>query len=121
MTPDNLQWIVEFSIKGGKQEEFERLAKEISEAVRRSELGTRKYEWFLDKKESKCLVIESYDNSASGLAHVKGEAIKRLFPQILKVAKINSFKVCGDPSQELVNQLEDMDAEIYQFICGFSR
>ena len=51
MNPDQLQWIVEFSIKRGKQAEFERLAKEISDIVRRSEPGARKYEWFLNKKE----------------------------------------------------------------------
>lgn len=121
MTFDHQQWIVEFSINRGKQDEFERLAKEISDAVRRSEPGTRKYEWFLNKKENKCLVIESYDSSTTGLAHVNGEPIKRLFPQILKIAKINSFKVCGDPSEELVHELADVDAKVYQFVGGFSR
>jgi quinol monooxygenase YgiN len=121
MTIDNQQWIVAFSIKRGKQEEFERLAKEISDAVRRSEPGTRKYEWFLDKKENNCIVIESYDSSTSGLAHVNGEAIKRFFPQILKVAKIKSFNVCGDPSQEIVHELADVGPKVYKFIGGFSR
>jgi quinol monooxygenase YgiN len=118
---EHQQWIVEFSINRGKQAEFERLVKDITDAVRRSEPGTRKYEWFLNRKENKCLVIESYDSSTSGLAHVSGEAIKRLFPLILKVAKINSFRVCGDPSKELVQELVDVDASVYHFIGGFSR
>jgi quinol monooxygenase YgiN len=122
MNPDQLQWwIVEFSIKRGKQAEFERLAKEISDTVRRSEPGTRKYEWFLNKKENKCIVIESYDSSVSGIAHVNGEAIKRLFPQILKIAKVTRFELCGNPSDELVNQLADVHAIVYQFTAGFSR
>lgn len=121
MSLDHQQWIVEFSINRGKQAEFERLAKEISDAVRRSEPGTRKYEWFLDKKENKCLVIESYDSSTSGMAHVNGEAVKRLLPQILKIAKITRFGVCGNPSDELVHELADVHAKIYQFIGGFSR
>ena len=121
MNPDQLQWIVEFSIKRGKQAEFERLAKEISDIVRRSEPGTRKYEWFLNKKENRCVVIETYDSSITGIYHVNGEAIKKLFPEILKIAKITRFEVCGNPSQELVNQLTDVDAILYQFIGGFSR
>src|SRR5436853_6839873 len=79
MNPDQLQWIVEFSIKRGKQAEFERLAKEISDIVRRSEPGARKYEWFLNKKENRCVVTESYDRSITGISHVNGEAIKRVF------------------------------------------
>jgi quinol monooxygenase YgiN len=118
---DQQQWIVEFSINRGKLAEFEKLVREITDAVRRSEPSTRKYEWFLNRIESKCVVIESYDSSTSGLAHVNGEAIKKLFPLLLKVAKINSFMVCGDPSQELVSELADLDARVYHYIGGFSR
>jgi len=121
MTLDHEHWVVEFIIKRGKHADFERLAREISENARRSEPGTRRYEWFLNKKENRCLVIESYDSSTSGLSHVKGEAVKALFPQILKIAKINSFKVCGEPSKELVEELADVGVKVYQFIAGFSR
>lgn len=121
MSLDHQQLIVEFSINRGKQEEFKRLAKEIGDAVRRTEPGTRKYEWFLNAKENKCIVIESYDSSITGLNHVNGEAIKRLFPQILKIAKIRSFKICGNPSKELMQQLQDVNAELYGFLSGFSR
>jgi quinol monooxygenase YgiN len=121
MNPDQLQWIVEFSIKRGKQVEFERLAKEISDIVRRSEPGTKKYEWFLNKRENKCIVIESYDSSISGVAHVNGEAIKRLFPEILKIAKVTRFEVCGNPSEELIHQLADVHPIAYPFTAGFSR
>jgi quinol monooxygenase YgiN len=121
MNLDQLQWIVEFSIKKGKQAEFERLAREISDTVRRSEPGTRKYEWFLNKRENKCIVIESYDSSISGIAHVNGEAIKRLFPEIMKIAKVSRFEVCGNPSEELVHELADVHAIVYQFTAGFSR
>lgn len=121
MDQGQLQWVVEFSIKKGKLAEFERLVKEISNIVRRLEPGTRKYEWFLDKKENKCIVIESYDSSISGMTHVNGEAVKKVLPEILKVAKITRFAVCGNPSGELLRDLADVDAKVYQFVEGFSR
>jgi quinol monooxygenase YgiN len=114
-------WIVEFTIKRGKLPEFEKLAKQISDVVRRSEPGTRKYEWFLDKKTNKCVVIESYDSSVSGIAHAKGEAVRKLLPEILKIAKITRFEVCGNPSKELLRELTDVDAIVCAFIGGFSR
>ena len=114
-------WIVEFSIKRGKLQEFERLARDISDVVRRSEPGTRRYEWFLDKKRGKCLVIESYDSTVSGIAHAKGQAVKRLLPEILKIAKISRFEVCGSPSKELLQELADVNANVCAYIGGFSR
>ena len=121
MDQGNLQWVVEFSIKKGKLAEFERLVIEISNMVRRFEPGTRKYEWFLDKKENKCIAIESYDSTISAMAHVNGEAVKKVFPEILKVAKITRFAVCGNPSDELIRNLADVDAKVYQLVEGFSR
>jgi quinol monooxygenase YgiN len=121
MNQDHLQCIVEFSINRGKRAEFEKLVKEISDAVRRSEPGTRRYEWFLNEKRSRCIVIETYDSSVSGIAHARGEAVKRVFPQILKIARITRFEICGNPSEELINELADVDASIYRFIDGFSR
>jgi quinol monooxygenase YgiN len=120
MDQDALQWIVELSINEGKQVEFEKLAKEMSDIVRRSEPGTRKYEWFLTEKGNKCLIIETYDSSSSGLAHAKGEAIKTIFRRILKIAKITRFEICGNPGEELVRELVDDNPSVYRFISGFS-
>jgi quinol monooxygenase YgiN len=121
MDQDTLHWIIELGINEGKQSEFEKLAKEMSDMVRRSEPGTRKYEWFLSENGNKCLVIETYDSSDSGLVHVRGEAINKIFPEILKVAKITRFEICGKPSKELVDELADDNVGLYRFIAGFSR
>jgi len=121
MEQDALQWIVELSINEGKQAEFEKLAKEMSDTVRRFEPGTRKYEWFLTEKGNKCLIIETYDNSSSGLSHARGEAINRIFPEILKIAKITRFEICGNPSEELLRELMDDNPSVYRVISGFSR
>lgn len=121
MLEDHLQWIVEFSINRGKQTEFENLVKKISDVVRRSEPGTRKYEWFLDEKRNKCIVIESYDSSISGLAHSNGEAVTKILPEILRIAKITRFEVCGKPSKQLVDELADLKPSVYRFIAGYSR
>lgn len=120
-TDEYLQWIVEFSINRGKKEEFQRLAKNMSDIVRRSEAGTRKYEWFLNGKGNKCIVIESYNSSIAGIAHAKGEAVTKVLPQILKIAKISRFEVCGYPSRELMEELADVNPSVYQFVGGFSR
>jgi quinol monooxygenase YgiN len=120
-TDEQLQWIVEFSINRGKKEEFQKLAKDMSNIVRRSEPGTGKYEWFLNDKGNKCIVIESYNSSTAGIAHAKGEAVTKVLPQILKVAKISRFEVCGNPSKELLKELADVNPGVYRFIGGFTR
>ena len=121
MDRDNLHWIIEFSIDEGKHYEFEKLAREMSDMVRRSEPGTRMYEWFLSEIGNKCLVIEIYDSSNSALAHIRGEAINKIFPEVLKVAKITRFEICGNLSKELVDELADDKVGLYRLITGFSR
>jgi hypothetical protein len=94
----------------------------MGDMVRRSEPGTRKYEWFLAEKGHKYLIIETYDSSSSGLAHTRGEAINKIFlPEILKIANVTRFEVCGNPREELVRELVDDNPSIYRFISGFSR
>ena len=121
MSSQQLQWIVEFDIKRGKKTEFEKVLHDMSNLVRLSEPGTRKYEWFIDEKGSNCVVIESYDSSESGKAHATGQAIQKYFPQLLKLAKVSGFKVCGNPSEELMDELRDVNAIVYRFVDGYSR
>jgi quinol monooxygenase YgiN len=121
MDQDALHWIIELSINEGKQYEFQKLAKEMSNMVRCTELGTRNYEWFLSENGNKCLVIETYDSSNSALVHVRGEAINKIFPEVLKVAKITRFEICGKPSKELVDELADDKVGLYKLVTGFSR
>ena len=75
----------------------------------------------LSENGNKCLVIETYDSSNSGLVHGRGEAINKIFPEILKIAKITLFEICGKPSKELVDELADDNVCRYRFITGFSR
>jgi|SRR5581483_6767454 len=118
---EHLHWIVEFSVNRGKKEEFQKLAREMSDIVRRSEPGARRYEWFFNDKGNRCIVVEYYNSSIAGIAHAKGRAVSKLFPQLLKIAKISRFDVCGNPSKELLKELADVNPGVYQFLCGFSR
>jgi quinol monooxygenase YgiN len=93
----------------------------MGDIVRRLEPGTTKYEWFLYDKGNKCIVIESYNSSTAGISHAKGEAVTKILPQILKVAKISRFEVCGNPSKELLKELADVNPSVYRFIGGFTR
>jgi hypothetical protein len=86
--------------------------------IRRSEPGTRKYEWFLTEKGNKCLIIETYDSSNSGLAHVRGEAINKIFPEILKIANVTRFEICGSSNSitEMLKIVFDNVQEMSLFV-----
>ncbi|MDQ5875412.1 MAG: antibiotic biosynthesis monooxygenase [Thermoproteota archaeon] len=116
-----MHWIAELSINEDKQSEFEKLANEMmSDTVRRSEPATRNYEWFLAEGGNKCVIIETYDSSNTGLVHVRGEGINKIFPEILKIAKnITRFEICDKPSEELVREIAYDYLSVYRFINGF--
>ncbi len=66
-------------------------------------------------------VAETSDSSNSALVHIRGEALNKIFPEFLKIAKITLFEICGAPGKELVTELADDKVNLYKLFSGFSR
>ncbi len=109
----------DFMIEEGKIEEFKKLIQDISKLVE-NEPNTIRYQFYLNKGETSCVVNETYANSEAALAHTKGVALQEILPKILRVAKMTRIDVYGNPSEELQKVLTG-DAQIYNFFVGFSR
>jgi quinol monooxygenase YgiN len=109
----------DFMIEEGKIEEFKKLIQDVSKLVE-NEPDTIRYQFYLNKGETSCVVNETYANSEAALAHTKGVALQAILPKILRVAKMTRIDVYGNPSEELQKVLTG-DAQIYNFFVGFSR
>ncbi|MFZ0221054.1 MAG: antibiotic biosynthesis monooxygenase family protein [Candidatus Nitrosopolaris sp.] len=108
----------DFMIEEGKIEEFKKLIQDISKLVE-NEPDTIRYQFYLNKGETNCVVNETYANSEAALAHTKGVALQAILPKILRVAKMTRIDVYGNPSEELQKVLTG--AQTYNFFVGFSR
>jgi quinol monooxygenase YgiN len=111
----------EFTIEQGKIEEYKKLIQEMSIMVEANEPDTINYQFYLNKDETKCIVLETYVNSEAAFAHNDGIASQTILPKIFSLAKISRFDVYGDPSEELQKLLTSFGAETYNLFAGFSR
>ncbi len=111
----------EFTIEEGKIEEYKKLVQEMSIMVEANEPDTINYQFYLNKDETKCIVLETYVNSEAAFAHNDGVASRTILPKIFSLAKISRFDVYGDPSEELQKLLTSFGAETYNLFAGFSR
>jgi quinol monooxygenase YgiN len=82
----------DFMIEEGKIEEFKKLIQDISKLVE-NEPDTIRYQFYLNKGETSCVVNETYANSEAVLAHTKGVALQAILPKILRVAKMTRIDV----------------------------
>jgi quinol monooxygenase YgiN len=111
-----LKCVARLRIRDGRLDEFTRLAAKCSDIVRTRDRGTLEYEWYLDSRNSECLVLERYRDSQALLDHFRnlGDAMAALFQTCSA-----SGEICGTPSAELVEHLKDSPVQIYRpFLAG---
>lgn len=118
---DNVQWIVEFTIKEGKLDAFKALVKEISSIVERNEPNAKSYQWFFNDDETKCVVTEWYSNQEAALAHLNEEGATKILPKLLETADVTRLEIYGDPGKEVKERLEKFGAKNFNFFAGFAR
>ncbi len=116
-----MKWIVEFTIKEGKLEAFENLAKEIAVLVKQNEPDTKGYQWYFNDEKTKCIVNEWYESSEAALVHLRGKAVITILPKLLEVSKLTRFEVYGDPNNDLKEALAKFSIHNFHFFTGFIR
>jgi quinol monooxygenase YgiN len=97
-------------IHEGKLEEFKRLAAQCVEITRTKDTGPLEYDLFLSADGTECFVHERYRDSAAGLEHMAN--IGPMMEPLSEVCTITG-EVCGTPSPELRQALEEAGVPIY--------
>jgi hypothetical protein len=94
-------------------------SRSVETVVASNESGTRGFQWFLREDSSKAVLIERFDDSDAAKERVEnlfadpvaGEWQERFTP--------TSFLVCGPVKNDLIELLEPMNPEFYEFAGGF--
>lgn len=116
---DYIRATAEHTIVEGRINEFRKLAMEIIDRVEATEPNTLSYEWFLSNDESKCYIIQIYEDSEAGLAHLRN--IADLLDPFHEVAPLTGLWIYGSPSDEIRQALEPVGAKIFEHWNGFTR
>lgn len=91
--------VVEVAIQPGKAADFRDIAGEFIRRVEAQEPDTLSYEWYLDKNQATCIILEDYRDNKALLFHL--ENIRDLYAQLFAVCEITRLRVFGDVSDEV--------------------
>ncbi len=83
----------EFTIESGKVDEFKKFAQELMDVVEEKEPKTLRYQWYFNRDQSKCYLVEEYPNAAAVRVHILhvGLHVRKL----LQVSKVTKFTALG--------------------------
>ena len=117
---ENIITMAEFSIKPGEVDNFKALVKEMVEATQANEPDMMTYEFFISEDDTSCQIIERYVDSDAVMAHL-GHFGSKFGERFMALAEPKWSKVCGNPSGELREVMNDFGAMIFTPVGGFIR
>ena len=116
---DQISWQVTLAVKPGELDSFRALTNEMV-ASTRDEPGVLIYERFVSGDGTLVYLYERYVDSSAAAAHLRTFR-KQYGARFATMVDRKSFTVCGTPSDELRQILDDMGV-LYASPCGgFSR
>lgn len=115
----SVSYIVEFNILDGKLEQFKEMARGFIKTVEADEEGTLGYEWYISSDGTRCLIQETFADSAALLTHLGN--VGPSLPKLLEIAPLGSLDVLGDVSEEARGALAGLGARFHSVIGGFRR
>ena len=116
---NEFQYTIEWTIKPGQIDAFKELANTAIKQVQDNEPLMKGYQWYFNDDESKCYTAEWQSNSDSFLVHLQN--VSEVLPALLGCSDISRFEVFGNPSNEAVEVLSGLGAQIFGYFNGFTR
>lgn len=116
-----INYIVEFTLKPGKLDDFKRAADGFIERSRDDEPGTKTYQWYMNADNSKCYLHEAFDDSAGLVAHAAGPSVQGHIGELLEASDITRFEAFGNPNGQAQEALDGLSAVVHRHHAGFTR
>ncbi len=117
---DQISWILELRIRGGRENDFRALMTEMVAATEANEPRTLSYEWSTSVDGRACHIYERYTDSAAVMVHLAtfGERFAARFGQVLEPVRT---VVYGSPSAAVREALADLNPTYLEPAAGFNR
>lgn len=116
---DFIRFDAEFSIQDGKLDEFKKRVNDIIEKVKANEPNMLNYDWYLSGDGSKCYVVDTYRDSDAILVHLAN--VGTMLGALAQIAPITSFRVYGNPSDEVRQASGALSPQYFEHFHGFTR
>ena len=116
---NEIQYIVEWTIKSGGLDSFKKLAKQATTLVQENEPEMKGYQWYFNSDNTKCYTAEWHTSSESMLAHLQN--VGEILPKLLGHSDITRFEVFGNPNQQALEAVNSLGANVFGYFTGFTR
>lgn len=116
---DKVLWVLELTLKDGKQNELKTLATKLIK-VAQNEPGTLSYHWSFSADESVCHIIEQYADSQAALDHL-ATLNATSAEELLSLGDPTGLAVYGSPTDELKEALAGFGPVFYDYYEGFDK
>jgi len=114
-----IQVQVELTITPGKVEELRSQMLTIIENVKANEPDITGYQWYLNEDQSKCYIMEWFNNPQAWLTHLSNA--QPVLPALFAIAPITRFEAFGDIPEEVAAAVKPLGAVIHKYLSGFIR
>ena len=115
----NISWHVEAKIKKGKLDELKEWITKASYQVKKHEIGTLAYEFWLSQDKEYIHYYNRYLNSDALILHMNN--ISHLLPELLKLATPKKITVYGPANDNVKNILKHLNPSYFNNYGGFNR
>lgn len=115
---DRVAWLLEVSIKAGREQDFNALMGEMVASVD-AEPGTVGYEWTIGEDAKTVHILEQFVDSASALIHLQG--FGNYAARFVDMLDVTRLSVYGDPSGDVREGLAGFGPTFLKVTGGFTR
>src|ERR1700736_980540 len=90
-------------VKPDKLDAFQKTVTRLVSMTRAKDPGTLTYDWFIDEKSNRSLVLEEYRSGDCLLAHIRNVGDSGLAANFALAAELERIEVCGDITPEIAS------------------
>jgi len=112
-----IQVMVELTIMKDKLNEFKAMMPPIVEKVKTNESDILGYQWYLNKDQSKCYIIECFKSAEAWPTHLSN--VGSMMPDLLKTCSIVQWEAFGNMSKAVEDKMTGMGATVNKKLSGF--
>ncbi len=116
---NQVQYIVEWTIKEGSLETAKKMAADVTKSVAANEPKMMAFQWYINEDQTKLYLVEWFADADAIVDHFEnvGEALGEFF----NYAEISRYEVFGDLTEEARRAVEGLGAQTFDHWDGFTR
>lgn len=115
---DKVRLIFRMGIPAGGLGRFKAIAASILAVVEQKGPETLEYEWFLNREQTECVVLETFASSEALLAHA--EMISGLAMELFELCDVQLIWLCGNASAAVLEKTAAFGPTHYALLQGKS-